>query len=189
MTKFETKTKMLFYFLKGTKRYFLLSILFAGIVSIFDSINPKIIQYTVDSIIDSKALDAPAWLLPYIDVAYFKSHLYMVAVVVIVLALIGAVCRYLFTLFDSMASEKLVQRMRNTVFEHLLFLPYDWYNKNHTGDIIQRCTSDVETIKVFVSEQLTQLFRVVLMIILSLYFMIGINLPLALIASAYIPVW
>ncbi len=184
MKNFDTQTKMLFYFLKGTKRYFFLSIVFAGLVSIFDSINPKVIQYTIDSIIGHVPLNLPI----SVNISYLRSHFYIVALILLFFALMGALSRYLFTLFDAIGSQKLVQSMRNQLFSHIMYLPYAWHSDNHTGDIIQRCTSDVETIKTFVSEQLTSLFRVVLMIVLSLYFMIGIHLPLALIASAYIPV-
>lgn len=90
--------------------------------------------------------------------------------------------------FDSMRSEHLTQRMRDTLFDHIMHLPYTWHIQNHTGDIIQRCTSDVETIKVFVSEQLTQLFRVILLIIFSLYFMITINFTLAMADAVFIPI-
>ena len=46
----------------------------------------------------------------------------------------------------------------------------------------------METIKAFVSEQMTALFRVGMLIALALYFMIGIDLKLALISAAFIPV-
>ena len=42
--------------------------------------------------------------------------------------------------------------MRDELYAHIQKLPYKWHAENSTGDIIQRCTSDVESIKVFVSE-------------------------------------
>ena len=87
-----------------------------------------------------------------------------------------------------MGAEGLIRRMRDLLFEHIEHLPYAWHGKNHTGDIIQRCTSDVETIKSFLSEQMTSLFRVGILIALAMYFMIGIHPKMALISGIFIPI-
>ncbi len=185
MKEYPTKTQMLLYFLKGCKRYFLISIVFASLVSLFDLLNPKIIEITVDSVIGDKPVQwafLQGWILT------MKAYPVGIAVVVAVVALIGACFRYLFQLFNSMAAEKFVHRMRNTLFDHILELPFSWHDKHHTGDVIQRCTTDVDVVKTFVSEQLTSLFRVILMIVFSVYFMMQIHWKLALVASFYIPV-
>ena len=57
-----------------------------------------------------------------------------------------------------------------------------------TGDIIQRCTSDIDTVTNFVSNQLIMLFRILIMTVISLIMMFTMNLKLALIASAFLPV-
>nr|MCR4804415.1 ABC transporter ATP-binding protein/permease [Clostridia bacterium] len=59
--------------------------------------------------------------------------------------------------------------------------------KNHTGDIIQRCTTDVDRIRTFVAEQLTSVFRILILIGMSLYFMFSMNVKMAAIAVAPIP--
>ena len=59
--------------------------------------------------------------------------------------------------------------------------------KNQTGDIIQRCTSDVDTVKRFLSDQMTAVFRIIIMLCLSLYFMFSMNVRLALVAVAFMP--
>ena len=190
--QFHTKASLVLYFLRGSVRYFALSIAFACVVSLADLLNPKIIEYTVDSVIGSEPLRAPALVRQMAEAAggraFFRSHLLLIAAAVLCIALIGAVCRYLFMLFDSLGAETFVQNARDSLFSHIVRLPYAWHTENHTGDIIQRCTSDVETIKLFVSEQLMSLFRVVLLIILSLYFMMQINWKLALTEALFIPV-
>ena len=189
---FDSKTGLLWYFLKGSKRWFLLSAAAACLVSLFDLIQPRIIEFTVDSVIGDAKGRLPAFLNTLIEnaggVEYLRGHLYLIAAAVILLALAGGISRYLFRLFDSAGAERLVRNMRNSLFGHILSLPYSWYGQNHTGDIIQRCTSDVETIKVFMSEQLIQLFRVVLMITLSLYFMAGIHVQLTIASAVFIPI-
>ena len=60
--------------------------------------------------------------------------------------------------------------------------------RNHTGDIIQRCTSDVETLRNFIAEQLTGIVRIIFMATLSIGFMFSMNVKMSLIAVAYVPI-
>ena len=192
MYEFKTKKSLLNYFLKGSKKFFLASILFASLSSVFDLLNPKIIQFTVDVVIGHSNKPLTGFLGKVVSHMggnqVFYSRLPWMAGLVLLVALLAAICRYAFTLFNAKGAETFVQHMRDSLYEHILYLPYGWHANHHTGDIIQRCTSDVETIKVFVSQQLTQLFRVVLMIVLSLTFMIRIHLVYALITALFIPV-
>ncbi|MBQ9048673.1 MAG: ABC transporter ATP-binding protein [Solobacterium sp.] len=188
--QFRTRLDMVLYFLRGSKRYFVLSVIFACLVSLFDLINPKIIGYTIDSVIGNVPAELPAFiqkLLPG-DAVWFRTHLYVISAAVIVIALTGAICRYFFRLNNSKGAETLVKRMRDRLFDHIIHLPFAWHSENRTGDIIQRCTSDVEQVKMFLSEQLTSLVRITVLIVLAMYFMFGIHPQLALAALAYIPV-
>ena len=191
--RFKTKTELVLFFLKGSIFFFVLSILFSLSVTFFDMIGPKIIQYTVDfCIADETSSTVPGYLEAIMQLLggrdYLRSHLYLIALLVAVVGLLGAVSRYLFRLFNSMGAEKLIQRMRDKLFEHIMHLPFTWHGENHTGDIIQRCTSDVDTIKMFISEQMSALFRIIIRIIIAMYFMIGINGKLTIISAVFIPI-
>ena len=88
---------------------------------------------------------------------------------------------------NTKGAETLVKTARDSLYAHIERLPYAWHMKNRTGDIIQRCTSDIETIKRFISEQLTSIFRIVILLVLSLVFMLSMNPLLTLIAFVPIP--
>ena len=60
--------------------------------------------------------------------------------------------------------------------------------QNPTGDIIQRCTSDVERIKTFFEEQFVSVFRSVAMIVFSLFCMAMMNWKLALVPAIIFPI-
>lgn len=190
--QFENNRQLILYFIKGSKTYFILAILFAAAASFFDLINPRIISFTVDSVIGSKKASLPAFFNGFIQgvggITYLKGHIYLIGVFVVIVAIIGALFRYLFRLFNSKGAEKFVKVMRDGLFEHIVHLPFAWFTHNPTGDIIQRCTSDVETIKRFLSEQLTQMLRIIIMIVLSLYFMSTISIKMMLAAAIFIPI-
>ncbi len=190
--KFESKTELVLFFLNGSKRYFIGAIIFACLVSLLDMINPKIISYTVDSVLSDSTTALPTFIDHIIKDfggnAWLKNHLGVIALCVICVSLIGAVCRFLFNLCNTKGAEKLVHTMRNELFDHILHLPFSWHSENQTGDIIQRCTSDVEQIKIFLSEQLTLLFRFIILIVLAMYFMFSINVKLTFVAAIFIPI-
>ena len=190
--RFDSRLSMVMYFLKGSIGYFVLFIFFACLVSLVDLINPKIISYTVDTVLGDEAGKLPGvidhMLASLGGEAWLKNNLWAVALAVMVVAVAGALCRYFFQYLNGVGSEKLVHNMRNRLFDHILHLPFSWHSENRTGDIIQRCTSDVETIRMFLSEQLTHLFRVVVLIGMALYFMFNMNVQLSLVVVAFIPV-
>ena len=117
-----------------------------------------------------------------------RSRPVLIAAAVLAVALTGAIFRYLFRYFNEVAAERFVKKMRDSLYGKIQRLPYAWHGRNSTGDIIQRCTSDVETIKVFVSEQLTSLVRVIVLIALAVSFMAGINGTMTAAASLFIPI-
>ncbi len=186
--KFPTKLKLVLYFLQGSKKYFFLSIIFAILSSLFDLINPKIIGFTVDAIIGDAPKKLPAFLSSFLSIDMLKGNLLLVAALVMLVALIGAICRYLFSLMNSTGAETLVMTMRNRLFEHIEYLPFAWYVKNPTGDLIQRCTNDVEMVKNFLSEQLTGMFRIIVMLVIGLTFMSSISVKLMLVALVFLPI-
>ena len=189
---FDSPASLIVYFLKGSGWIFLLSMLFASAVSFLDMVLPRLISFTVDSVINDKAPDLPAsvslWIERVGGIGLFRTYPVLIAVLVIAVALTAALFRFLFRFFNELAAERFVKRMRDSLYAKILRLPFSFHGSNSTGDLIQRCTSDVETIKVFVSEQLTSLVRVVVLIALAVSFMAGISGTMTAAASLFIPV-
>lgn len=67
--KYPSKINLILHFLSGSKRYFVLGMLFAGLVSLLDMVNPKIISFTVDSVIGTKPAVFPAGVSDVISAA------------------------------------------------------------------------------------------------------------------------
>ncbi|MBR2677049.1 MAG: ABC transporter ATP-binding protein [Solobacterium sp.] len=189
--RFETKAQMLVYFMKGSVRFFVFSVVYTLVVTLLDMVNPRIISFTVDSVISNKPSSLPPfimnWLNSFGGTEYLKSHMGVIALTVITVALLRALFRYLWRLYNAKGAETVVETARNEVFHHLLYLPSSWHSSHHTGDIIQRCTSDVETIKMFLSEQLGSLFRIIPTLILAFVFMGRIHVKLMLVALVFLP--
>ena len=183
---------LLWRFLKGAKRYFLITILAAGITALADMLQPQIIRAAVDCALGGEEGDFPAFVMELVDrvggFAYLGQHLWIMALSVLVVALVQVVSQYAFRVYNTKASETLVKTMRDQLFSHIQHLPFSWHMKNRTGDIIQRCTSDIDTTKNFLSEQLTAIFRIALLLILSIIFMLSMHPLLTFIALIPTPI-
>ena len=183
---------MILDFLKGSKHFFVISILSAMTVTALDMLSPQLIRTTVDSIIGNEELKLPGFVIDWIEriggVEFLRSHIWVIGCIIAGIALVAAIFKYLNMLFNAKGAESLVQNMRDKLFSHIQRLPFSWHMKNQTGDIIQRCTSDVDMIKSFISEQMTSIFRVVILITMSLIFMFSMNVKLATVAVCSIPI-
>ncbi len=186
------RMKLLASFLKGSKRFFVVSIIASIIVAATDTVNPQIIRYAVDTVLRGEPSGLPRLANDFIaklgGVEMLRRNLWMLAIAVMVVATATAIFRYIQRMSNAKASQTLVERMRNILFDHIQSLPFSWHMKNQTGDVIQRCTSDVETVKNFLSEQLIGIMQIVLQVGLSLAMMYSMHAKLALIATLTMPV-
>ena len=185
--------KLIWRFLKGSKAFFILSMICSAVASLSEMIVPQIIRVTVDNVIggeptDSLARPVQSLLERLGGTEALRERMWIMALAVLVVAGICALARYEFRVSNAKGSERLVKTMRDTLFGHIERLPFQWHMSNHTGDIIQRCTSDIETTRNFISEQMTNLMRIGILVVLSLSFMFSMNGKMALIAMIPLPV-
>ena len=184
------KRKSLFSrFIKGAAGFFALTIISSVMVTVLDAVFPQVIRYTVDTLIEK---GAPTAISGYVaslfgGADHLRANLWIIALIILVTALFNAFFRYLTRVSNARGSETMAENMRNTLFSHIQRLPFSWHDRNQTGDIIQRCTSDVDTFRNFVSEQLVDMFRIVFLIVFSMFMMFSMNVTLALIAFAFVP--
>lgn len=184
--------RLLLMFLDGSKRFFAVSMISSLVLSAIDLVNPQIIRFTVDTVIGKEKSALPGFANRIVDliggVPVLRERLWIIAAAITVFALLSAVFRYIQRLYNTKASETLVETVRNLLFAHIERLPFGWHMKNRTGDIIQRCTSDVDIVKEFLSEQLTAILQIVIKVVFSLAVMFSMNAKLALAATMTMPV-
>lgn len=190
--RFPDRGSLILHFLKGSKSLFIISVIFSALTSVFALAEPRVISFAVDSIIGDKEPE-PGIISGTIlavggGLESLKNGLWKVAAIIIVLAIVRLLCKFFFQSFNARAEEKFVRRMRDLLYEHIIRLPLSWHGANMTGDIIQRCTSDVDTVRRFLAEQLTNLVRITVLIILAICFMVRINPILTVFAVMLVPV-
>ncbi len=184
--------RMLNRFLRGSRWLFLLSMLASALAALADMLAPQIVRITVDNVIGGRTSGLPAFVLRLAErvggLAWLREHLGMMALLLLAVAMVKAAAQYAYELSKTKASETLVKSMRDQLFSHIERLPYAWHMQNHTGDIIQRCTSDIDTLKNFLAEQMTNIIRVLILLALSVAFMLSMHPGLTMVAMLPVPV-
>ena len=183
---------MMIGFTHRLKRFFLLSIITAAAAALMNFLVPLIVGFTVDSVIGNETASLPAsimWLFNLLSVRVFPG-LDLIACVVLIsaFALIAGFFSYLSRINMSKGSERMINNLRTSLYAHTQSLPFQWHIKNQTGDIIQRCTSDVETVRRFVFQQLLEVIRTVLLLIIAMIIMFSLNVIMAAVVTVFLPI-
>ena len=178
-------------FTKGFRGNLLLAMFTVIIANIASFLTPQVIRVTVDSVINDQPFSLPGFVLSWIDSfggrEALRSHIIVCAAAALLFAVINGVANFVSRMNLAKGCEGAVESLRNTLFGHIQRLPYAWHNSHQTGDIIQRCTQDVELIRRFVNEQLMTVIHTLLAIAISLSLMFTMNVQLSLVVLCFIP--
>ena len=153
---------------------------------------PLLLQFTIDHVIDHQPITNPMWVSltnALGGLSHLKSNIWILAVLLIGMHVIYGITRYLTRIrsVESM-SEVVGERLRNDLYDHLQTLPYAYHVKAKTGDLIQRCTSDVDLIIRFLSNQTASIAYALVMIFISMAILFNIYAPLAWITMVSFPI-
>ena len=184
-------TALILHFLKGNTGMFAAALVFSMLNTALNALTPQIIRVAVDSVIGGAEFDLPGWLKSLLPLGLARSDppraLLLAAAAVLLASALSGVCSYLSRTDLAKASERFIKSLRDELFGHIQRLPFSWHSRHQAGDIIQRCTSDVDVIRNFVSTQMLEVFRTVFLVALSLAIMFSMNWRISLIALAFIP--
>lgn len=176
---------------RGCRRYFFYTIIATLLAAMFAYLSPLVISFTVDSIVGDKEMDLPAWILIWINGMggreYLAANLWIPALAVLVIQGLNGVCAYCRGRFSAMGGEGLAKSLRDALYRRLVRAPYAWHKASSTGDLVQRCTSDVETVRRFMQMQMMEVVRTIVMALVALSIMWPINRQLTLIACSLLP--
>ena len=189
--KTNTNGRTLRRLLRGSWRYFAACIAASLLFTVCELVIPQIIRVSVDSLIGNapvKVAAAKPIVAALGGVDRLRRDLWIPAALMAGFGLLSAIMRYCVNLYSSKAGETLVKTSRDLLYHHIQHLPWKWHMENPTGDIIQRCTSDVERIKTFFEEQFVPVFRMIAMIVFALVCMALMNWKLALVPAVMFPI-
>lgn len=175
--------KRLIKYLKGYGFTFTLAVVAIIIATALQLTSPVLMKYAIDSIIGDEPAGALQWMMDL-----FGPSMMSVVGLLLVVSLVRGVFLFLKGYFSNLAAEKIAEDMRNKLYAHIQKMTYSEHSRCETGDMVQRCTSDVETVRRFIGVQIVDLGRIVFMILISLGIMLSLSVKLTLYSMIMIPI-
>lgn len=184
--------KLLWNFMKGNRLLYLGAIISIGFATAFNFLSPLVIRLTVDSIIGGREINAPAAIITMIEriggVSVLAKNLWICGLALILFSALNGLFTYIRGKWSAVASESTARGIRNELYDHLQHVPYDYHVKAETGDLIQRCTSDVETVRAFLAMQFVEIGRALFMVSMALIIMLSLDVRMTMVSMIVVPI-
>lgn len=158
----------------GHRRRYAAAIIAMAVGTVFLLLVPYIIKRTLDALLTGDA-DAVSLLVP-------------AAVGIVGCNALHGFFTYVRGRWAAEASEGIVRSLRHRLYAHLERLPCAYHDQADTGDLVQRCSSDVETLRVFLAAQVVEIARVSLFLLVAIPIMLSQDLRMSLLSLALVPV-
>ncbi|MBQ6795053.1 MAG: ABC transporter ATP-binding protein [Clostridia bacterium] len=165
--------KKLLKYLKGSRRYLLLSLLFAFITTALTLLVPILTGLAVDKMIDKGNVQ--------------MESVVRIIVIIAVATLVTALVQWVMNIINNRVTYTVVRRVRDEAFNKIQSLPLSYIDSHRTGDVVNRVISDVDQFAEGLLMGLSQSFSSVLTIVGTLAFMVAINWKIALVVLLVTP--
>jgi ATP-binding cassette subfamily B protein len=116
-----------------------------------------------------------------------EKTLLLIAIGFISLACFEGGFSYLSGRLAAYSAEGITRRLRNFLFDHIQRLSFAYHSKTPTGDLIERVTSDVDSVRSFFNEQAIGVGRIVLLFVINFIAISQLHWKLALVSILIIP--
>ena len=182
------RLKQFLKWMKGNKRYYFVAALILISLQYFRTLIPLFVQHTIDGVILGNDSNLPIFIQDLVMADTVQKQLLLVAIVYVLFALMRVLLMVIRRFINALYTERIAYNMRNTLYKKLQDLSFTYHSHVETGDLIQRCTTDVETYRVFVGEQLIEILRLGFLMGFSIYQMSGMSVRMTLISVVITPV-
>jgi ATP-binding cassette, subfamily B, bacterial len=178
----------LIQFTRGFRRYFVLALLFTIFLGASRAAFPLLVGYIVDTVLQGLPSALPLWIHERLVQTDVNRHLMLSALALAGFAVLRGLAMIAAGVTRAFFSEGLARSMRNRIYHHLNHLSYKYHKNADTGDLIQRSTTDIDTIRKFFYEDLFSFLWVVSMAVLIIITMFLTNVMLAFLSVVIIPI-
>ena len=199
-TKKKIDRKLVRSFMRGTGKYFVIAAIALLVAVVSGYLITIVSSFTIDYVLIPYAEEGyeageskvPQWVIDKIESVggreFLLKHLYLMAILLLLATAVNAGGTFMRRSYIACAGETMSKNMRDDLYYHLANVPFDYHKHVSTGDLVQRCTSDVDTIKRFVQNQLLEIIRTVLMVAAAAAIMLYIDPLLTLWSVILMPV-
>ncbi len=184
--------KLYLQLLKGTKLFYIFALISIAISTALSFVTPLLLRAIIDSVIGTLPLSESFVVSLLFQVAgglsNLRQHLWIATILLLLVTIIHGFFSFLTGKWTAMASESIAKSIRNRLYDHIQKLPFLYHSNTQTGDLIQRSTTDLQTIKNFLGTQIVEIGKTILMLIISLFIMLRINVKMTILSMISVPI-
>ncbi len=171
--------------------HFLWALIATIMMVIIGFLTPLLLSEIVDSILGSEPFTMPDFLMNPINALggrdFLRQNLLIPALALILMNVVNGVFTFIKGRSSAIASENIARKLRNDLYRHLQHLPFAYHVKAQAGELIQRCTSDVDTIRRFLAVQVMEVVNTVLMVVIAMSILLPRSVPITLYSLILVP--
>lgn len=168
----ESRWKGLWRLLSGQRGAYALAAVSLGIAALCRSSVYLLLAYFVDEV-----LGAPD----------FDQRVLVVALGFVGLAMVQGTFTYLSGSLAGRTGERVAQRLRNYLYDHIQRLSFTFHDKTKTGELIQKVTSDVDAVRRFIAQEATEFGRILMLFLVNFGVLLSLNVRLAWLSIICVP--
>jgi ATP-binding cassette subfamily B protein len=157
----------------GYRRTYLVSTVSMGVAAVMNTLTFLLLRYFIDNYFDATQPHSPLWVI----VAGFVA-----------LAVGQAFFTFTSRRLAAKTAEGIAQRLRNYLYDHIQRLPFVYHDKTQTGELLQRATSDVDTIRRFFADQAIEAGRIVMLFVVNFAALLYLDWTLAWFSIIVVPI-
>jgi len=177
--------------MRGARVFFILALLSVVLAAFVSLLDPLVIRYALDTVLGGKETELPPALADLVAALGGTSRngrtLWLCALALLAASLANALFSFLRGFLSALAAERTVKNLRDRLAAHLDALPSSYYGKTGAGELVQRSTSDVDTIRRFVATQIEEVGRALSLLVLTVAMMASVDIPMTILSLPIIP--
>ena len=158
--------------LTGYRAIFVGAFLCVGLAAVCQTVFYYLLRYFTDDVL---GVEGMRHMLPWVAAGFLG------------LALAQGAFTFMGGRWAAKTSESVIRRLRDYLYDHVQRLTFAYHDKTPTGDLIQRSTSDVDTMRRFFGEEAIGLGRIIMLFIVNFTALLTLNVRLALISVVVVP--
>ena len=158
-------------FVTRYRRQFITGLLCVLVTTAIQLLSPWVLKFAIDDLTSGIT----------------RSKLAFYALVLLGIACVGAVFRYLMRLILIGASRDIEFDLRNAFFARLQQMPLGYYQTRRTGDLMSRATNDLNAVRMMIGPAVMYSANTILVFVVAILLMVSIDGRLTLMALLPLP--
>lgn len=171
----KSKLKSFWILMQGYRMHYIFAVVALAISAVLNTATFLLIGHTIDKILPS-GRDS------------ILQELILVGLSFVGLALLQGFFTFMSGKLAAETAEALALRIKNYLYDHLQRLSFRYHDKMQTGELIQRCTSDVDAVRRFFADQAISIGRIISLFIINFIAILFLNPGLAVFSIIIIPI-